>query len=55
MNGCIRVELSDKDKDGLPKGYVFDEAQIAELDLPPVEKKEPTRTGGSQDSTPVAR
>lgn len=28
-NGCVRVELSSADKDGYPKGHVFDVEQIA--------------------------
>src|SRR5688572_30213095 len=28
MNGCIRWELAAKDKDGMPKSFVFDEQQI---------------------------
>lgn len=55
MNGCVRWELSAKDKDNLPKGYVFDEQQVEVVDGKPADAPAPQRTGGSQSSEPVAR
>lgn len=54
MNGCVRVEISGADKDGQPKGFVFDEQQI-ELVPDGGVKTKPRRTGGPQTSVPVSR
>lgn len=55
MNGCFRVQLEGVDKDNLPKGYVFDQEQCEEVAAPPLNKKAPSATGGSRDSSPVTR
>jgi hypothetical protein len=54
MNGCVRYELSSKDKDGKPQGYVFDEQQIEMVEAEPV-PTQPRRTGGARGSSPVVR
>lgn len=50
LNGCIRYELSGKDKDGAPQGHVFDEEQLllVEDELAPLVVATPTRTGGDR-------
>lgn len=32
LNGCVRIELGDHDKDGEPKAFVFDESQIVDAE-----------------------
>lgn len=48
LNGCIRYELSGKDKDGAPQGHVFDEEQLLLVDDPTPVVAAPTRTGGDR-------
>lgn len=56
MNGCIRVELSGKDKDGKPDSFVFDIEQIALLvHEEPVLVVDAQPTGGPRDNRPVPR
>ena len=57
MNGCIRYELSGRDKDGKPTGFVFDQQQVEAVvpDAHPVTPTTARRTGGSQSSKPVDR
>lgn len=54
MNGCVRIEISAKDKDGKPEGFVFDHQQIeaAKGDTVKVERR---ATGGPQTNTPAPR
>lgn len=55
MNGCVRVELSGADKDGHPKGHVFDSEQIELVPAAKTVKVERKRTGGPPVSTPMPR
>lgn len=55
MNGCIRYEVSAKDKDGKPEAFVFDEQQIEAVEAAPVERAPARRTGGPRDSAAVPR
>ncbi len=53
LNGCIRYELTAKDKDGDPKGHVFDEEQLVEVksfegNSIVAETAPATRTGGDR-------
>lgn len=53
MNGCVRWELSGKDENGHPKGFVFDEEQLEAVE----EAGRPVgpRSGGARGSAPVER
>lgn len=53
LNGCVRGSIDAKDKDGQPKGYVFDEEQLQLLAAKP--KATPSKSGGPRDNTPPAR
>jgi hypothetical protein len=53
MNGCVRYDLEGSDKDGQPKGFVFDGEQL-ELVGEGIEL-DPTPTGGDRSNIPVAR
>jgi hypothetical protein len=64
INGCIRVEMSGKDKDGKPEGFIFDQQQVLWADkwldsFAPAEpekyevKKQPV--GGPPIKRPIAR
>lgn len=55
LNGCVRVELSAKDKDGEPKAFVFDEEQVELVADAPAVEIERRKTGGPQSNRPVAR
>jgi hypothetical protein len=55
MNGCVRYEVSARDKDGKPEAFVFDEQQLVPVDEPPVDVPAPKRTGGDRSSSPVSR
>lgn len=54
LNGCIRYALGGKKEgDKLPE-FVFDEAQLEEVQAEPVKVKAKD-TGGPRDHTPVPR
>jgi hypothetical protein len=57
MNGCVRVEISHRDKDGKPEGYVFDEQQVEAVASKKPAAKKPAKAavGGPRDSAPVPR
>lgn len=55
MNGCTRIELAAKDKDGAPVSYVFDIEQMVVVDAPPVQRSAPSPTGGPRDNQAVSR
>lgn len=54
MNGCVRIEISHKDKDGKPEAFAFD---IQQIELVKGDKITPTprATGGPRTSAPVAQ
>ena len=54
MNGCTRIELGGRDKDGQPKEFVFDVQQIEEAKEPRSVAVVDRKTGGPQTSTPVS-
>lgn len=53
LNGCIRYELSDHDKDGKPEAFVFDEQQIVDGSAQPVTST--ATAGGPRDNAPWRR
>lgn len=56
LNGCVRFEISDRDKDGKPESFVFDEQQLEPVEEGPVSAfPAPRPTGGPRDNRPVAR
>lgn len=63
LNGCVRIGIAGKDKDGAPEEYVFDEQQVVVVQkaaFVPFHMREDeaaTRapTGGPRSTTPPAR
>jgi len=54
LNGCVRFQLGGKDKDGMPKDYIFDQEQLEPAKGPSIpQEKEPH--GGDRSSEPPSR